>query len=95
MASLTDLRPRPTVERVAVAIELRKPGRDGKLRLLHPRPRPERGWLIRLAHQSRCELGLSYRAIQRRLEEHGARVSVGQVFNYVADYECDRCGDAP
>ena len=47
--------------------------------------------VIRLARQSQCELGLSYRATQRRLEEHGARVLVGQLFNWFRDFERDRC----
>jgi hypothetical protein len=76
---------------MAVAIELRKPGRDGKVRLLHPRDQRERWRLIHLAHQSRCELGLSYRQVRARLEQYGAAVSLGQVHNWVKDFECDIC----
>lgn len=76
---------------MAVAIELRKPGKDGRVRLLHPRDQRERWRLINLAHQSVCELGLSFRQTQRRLEEYGASVSLGQVFDYVKVYECSVC----
>jgi hypothetical protein len=66
---------------------------DSPGRLLHPRPAAERARLIRLAHESKCQLGLSYRRTRERLAEHGgAAVSVGTVFNWLAQYECDHCG---
>ncbi|SRR5258708_851196 len=82
-------------ERMAVVIELRRPGTDGKVRLLHPRPDRERWRLIRLAHKGRCERGLSYRATQRWLEQQGAVVSLGQVYSYVRAYVCAECIEQP
>jgi hypothetical protein len=82
-------------ERVPVSIELRRPGKDGRVRLIHPRPEQERTRLIELCHQSQCELHLSYRQTQRRLEEYGGRVSLGQVFNWIKDFECSSCADPP
>jgi len=59
------------VEPVAVVVELRKPDKDGKLRLLHPRTDAERGRLIRGADRAVCELGMSYRQAQRQIEPAG------------------------
>jgi hypothetical protein len=52
--------------------------------------------VIRLAYQSLCELGLSYRATQRRLEEGGTRVPDGQLINWLRHVECaHRAGPSP
>ncbi len=80
---------------MSVAIELRKPGKDGRVRLLHPRTDQERWRLIQLAHESHCELGLSYRQTRRRLEEYGALTSLGTVANHIKTYECDICAGQP
>jgi hypothetical protein len=61
------------------------------VRLLHPRTDQQRWRLIHLSHQSVCEMHLSYRQARRRLEQYGASVSLGQVFNYVKTYECSIC----
>ena len=34
---------------------------------------------------------MSIRAVQRYLEQHGARVARGTVANWLRDFECDRC----
>jgi len=51
------------MERVSVVVELRRPARDGSVRLLHPRTADQRLELIRLAHWARCGKGLSYRQV--------------------------------
>lgn len=80
---------------MGVTIEVRRPGKDGRLVLVHMRSDQEKWRLIRLVHQSRCELHLSYRATQRRIEQYGARLSLGWVYAYARDYECDICAGQP
>jgi len=77
-----------------VVVEVRR-GRDGKLyppRM--PLPPEELARVRSLAHKLRCAGDLSIRGVQKAmLEEHGVRRSVGQVWNDLTRYECERCRD--
>jgi hypothetical protein len=78
---------------VGVVVELRRPGRNGRLWLIDPRPEAERAALIRQVHLLRCGLHMQIREVQQHLEENGARVSRGTVWNWLAWYSCELCAD--
>lgn len=76
-----------------VTVELRKPGRNGRLWLLTPRSADERAAIIAEAHRARCQSGLSYRRVVTHLAELGWRVSLGAAYAYASRSTCGYCTD--